>query len=116
MRRYEDGWLIKMRVAPGGRLVRVVAPRVPLDGVNTQVLCSLLAPFLSVAGPCRLTIVLGNVAHVSGLALRVFARLHEQLRAGGGRLTLSNPPGAAYEEAQSMRLTQALNIRRRGVR
>jgi hypothetical protein len=88
MRRHEDGWLratgqnslkscktwaflefcpvvlIQVRGAPGGRLLQVVAPRVPLAGANTQVLCSLLAPFLSAGGPCRLTVVLGNVAHV----------------------------------------------------
>jgi hypothetical protein len=86
---------------------------VPLDGANTQVLCSLLAPFLSVGGPCRLTVVLGNVAHVSGLALHVFARLHEQLRAGGGRLTLSDLPDGGYEDVEVVRLTAALGVRRR---
>jgi anti-anti-sigma regulatory factor len=116
MLRHEDGWLLKARGAPGGTLLRVVAPHVPLDGANTQALCSLLAPFLSACGPCRLTLVLGNVAGVSGLALRVLAQLHEQLRAAGGRLTLSDPPGAVYEEVQALRLTQALSVRRRGVR
>jgi hypothetical protein len=120
MRRFEDGWLIKMRVAPGARLLRVVAPRIPLDGENSQVLCALLAPFLSAGCPCRLTVVLGNVASVSGLALRVFARLHEWLSAGGGRLTLSGPPAGLCEEAGALGLTQAPNIRgpgpRRGAR
>jgi anti-anti-sigma regulatory factor len=116
MRRHQDGWLLKARGAPGGTLLRVVAPRVPLDGANTQALCSLLAPFLSAAGPCRLTIVLGNVAGVSGLALRVLAHLHEQLRAAGGRLTLSDPPAAVSEGGQALHLPQALKVRRHGVR
>jgi hypothetical protein len=75
---------------------------------------SLLAPLVSVAGPCRLTVVLGAVAHVSGLALGVLARLGEQLRVGGGRLTLRGASDAVYEEAEALRLTPALAVRRRG--
>jgi anti-anti-sigma regulatory factor len=114
--RNEDGWLLKARRTLGGTALRVVAPRVPLDGANTQVLCSLLAPFLQAGRPCRLTLVLGNVTCVSGLALRVLALLHARLSAGGGRLALSDPPGAVDEDAQAMGLTQALNVRRHGVR
>jgi anti-anti-sigma regulatory factor len=114
MRGDQDGWLIKVRAVPEGTALRVVAPREPLDGPNTQALLSLLAPLLSAGGPCRLTLVLGNVAHVSGLALRVLARLHEQLRAGGGRLTLRAAPGPVYEEVEALGLTRTLDARGRG--
>jgi hypothetical protein len=114
MRRPEDGWLIKARGTPAGALVRVVAPRVPLDEANTQALCSLLAPFLSAGYPCRLTVVLGNVVYVPGFAPRAFAWMCERLRAGGGRLTLRGAPDGLCEEAVGLGLTQALGIRRRG--
>jgi anti-anti-sigma regulatory factor len=114
MRRREDGWLIKVRGGPGGVFLRVVAPRVPLDGANAQVLLSYLAPLVNAGGRCRLTVVLGNVIAVSGVALRELARLHEQLRAGGGCLTLSDAPESVHEEVEALRLTPALSIRRRG--
>jgi anti-anti-sigma regulatory factor len=75
---------------------------------------SLLAPLVSAGGPCRLTVALGKVGYVSGLALRVFAQLHEQLRAGGGRLTLRDPPGAVCQEVEALGLVRTSGVRRRG--
>jgi hypothetical protein len=57
---------------------------------------------------------LGNVENVSALALGVFARLHSQVAARGGRLTLRDMPDTVYQAFQAMQWTQVLDIRRQG--
>jgi anti-sigma B factor antagonist len=111
--RHDTRFLALEKVADGV-VLRFVRPSVSLDDPNAQRMGELLTHFIDGGEAGHLIVELGNVEYVSSTALGVFVRLHWQMIARGGRLTLRNMRDTVYAVSEVMQLTGILDIRRRG--
>ena len=111
---HDDSRLLSAESSPEGAVIRFVPPSVSLDDSNAPLLGALLTHFLDGGEEVHLIVELGNVENVSALALGVFARLHRQVEARGGSLTLRDMPDTVYQAFGAMQLTRILDIRRQG--
>jgi anti-anti-sigma factor len=114
MHLHTESRLLSVENSSDGIVIRFFPPSVSLDDSNAPLLDELLTHFIDGGQEVHLIVELGNVENVSVLALGVFARLHSQVAARGGRLTLRDMRDTAYEAFEAMQLTRILDIRRQG--
>ncbi|HEY7428200.1 MAG TPA: STAS domain-containing protein [Gemmataceae bacterium] len=110
MRRNNDGRFLAAERTAEGVVLRFIQPFVVLDDSNAQRMSELVTHFIDGGEVGHLIVELDTVEYVCGLALGVFVRLHRQVMAQGGRLTLRNLSDPVYEVFEATQLTRILNI------
>src|SRR5262249_49800180 len=110
----DDSRLLSVESSPEGAVIRFLPSSVSLDDSNASLLAALLTHFIDGGETVDLIVELGNAENISTLALDVFVRLHRQVAARGGRLTLRDMRDRVYQAFEAMPWTWILDIRRPG--